>query len=85
LKKYERAWHEEIGDELKKGWVIHNIYASLTDKQLEDIFDMLNKPNVLSIIEKEGDLDFASNLSAPLLKEAPGLIKFAGKFLKAFL
>jgi geranylgeranyl reductase family protein len=83
LRRYDRAWRGELGSELKKGWLIHSAYSKLDDGKLENVYDIINKPGVIRIIEREGDLDFASSLSRPLLKEAPALIKFAGPLLKS--
>lgn len=85
LSLYENLWRTDIGGELNRGWVIHRAYSSLNDGQIEQLFDIFNKPNVKKIIEEKGDIDFASNLSRPLLKEAPALMKFAGPFLKSLL
>jgi geranylgeranyl reductase family protein len=82
LSEYHSAWTSGIGAELDRAMMMHRIYSSLDDKQLEDIFRMMQNPEILEIINAVGDIDYPSKLAWTLLRKEPGLLKYAGKFLK---
>jgi flavin-dependent dehydrogenase len=82
LSGYHEGWTRDIGDELEKALAMHRIYSSLDDRQLEDIFGMMLNPEIQDIINRVGDIDYPSRLGWMLLRKEPGLLKYAGKFLK---
>ena len=82
LKAYQDRWTADIGKELSTAYRIHRIYASLTDSELNGIFAVLDKKEVLDTIERYGDVDYPSKLVLPLLKAEPHLMKFGGKLLR---
>jgi digeranylgeranylglycerophospholipid reductase len=82
LASYDAAWRSEIGDELEKAMMMHRIFSSLDDAQLDDVFRMLSNPDILETINRVGDIDFPSKLGWLLLKNEPGFLKYTGKFLK---
>lgn len=82
LSGYQDAWTAEIGDELDKAMMMHRIFSSLDDHQLEDIFKMLSNREIIETINQVGDIDYPSRLGWMLLRKEPGFLKYAGKFLK---
>jgi hypothetical protein len=82
LRAYDDSWRGEIGDELRKALMIHRVIAGLDDAQLEGIFGMLGKPEMLDAINRSGDIDYPSRLAWLLLRQEPGLLRYAGKFLR---
>jgi len=82
LKRYEDGWRSDIGKELERAYRIHRIYASLSDEDLNRIFELLDSDKVLGVIEKNGDIDYPSRLVMPLLKAEPRFMRFGGKLLK---
>ena len=82
LSRYQSAWMSDIGDELKKALMMHRVLASLDDSQLEEIFGMLKRKDIIETINESGDIDYPSRLGWMLLKKEPGFLKFAGKFIK---
>lgn len=82
LQAYHDAWRGDIGDELDKAMMMHRVYASLDDAQLDDVFAMLAKPDMLDIINRAGDIDYPSRLAWLLLRKEPGLLRYAGKVLR---
>lgn len=85
LRRYHRAWMKAIGKELRRDLAIHESYARLSDKQLEEIFRLVDDPAIINIIEQLGDIDFPSKVGWRLAREEPRLIKYAGKALRAML
>jgi hypothetical protein len=70
---------------LRKDLAIFESYASLKDKQFEDIFDLFDNPAMIALIEAYGDIDFPSKLGWRLLREEPRLLKYAGRALRPML
>lgn len=85
LHRYHKAWTKSIGKELRKDLAIHESFARLTDEQLEELFDLLGQPEILSLIERKGDIDFPSKVGWALLRKEPRLLKYTGKVLRAMI
>jgi len=83
MHRYHRAWTKTIGKELRKDLAIHESFARLTDEQFEELFELLDNPRIIEIIERMGDIDFPSKVGWALLREEPRLLKYAGKALRA--
>ncbi len=84
LSRYDDSWQDELGNEISKGLWLRKIFKTLTDKQLNDLIDVLNNDRVKQVLEGKGDIDYPSTLAKPVLKTAPKLLKFAGPFIKGF-
>ncbi len=84
LKVYQDGWKGDIGKELERAYRIHRIYASLSDGELNRIFELLDSERVLKTIEKYGDIDYPSRLVMPLLRAEPAFMRFGGKILRGF-
>jgi digeranylgeranylglycerophospholipid reductase len=85
LRRYHRAWTGSIGKELRKDLAIHESFARLKDAQIEEIFDILDNPNILRLIQELGDIDFPSKVGWALLRQEPRLLKYLGKALRAMV
>lgn len=85
LHRYHKAWTGSMGKELRKDLAIHDSFSRLTDAQVEEIFDILDNPEVLRIIQEMGDIDFPSKVGWALLREEPRLLKYLGKALRAMV
>jgi len=85
LRNYHRAWTKSIGKELRKDLAIHESFARLTDDQFEELFELLDNPAILELIERRADIDFPSKIGWALVKEEPRLLKYMGKALRAMI
>jgi geranylgeranyl reductase family protein len=85
LKPYQNLLKERIGGELSKGYHLRRAFLSLNDDQLAEIISILGESKVKSVLEKTGDLDYASLAAFSVLKAQPKLIKFAPLLLKPFI
>ena len=83
LKEYEKRWKGELGRELRMGRMVRRAFVNVTDAQMDELVRMLDRPELLSLISERGDLDFPSKLAKLLFRQAPGLLKFAGPFIKS--
>ena len=71
---YERKWRGEIGKELKLHLMIHNFLRKLSDKNKDRLFLLLRGNEHL--LEKNGDMDFASKTLVALAKSPKFLMRF---------
>jgi geranylgeranyl reductase family protein len=85
MRKYHKAWIRSVGKELRRDLAILESFATLKDRQMEDIFDLFNTPAMIDLIESYGDIDFPSKLGWRLLREEPRLLKYVGKALRPML
>jgi geranylgeranyl reductase family protein len=83
LREYERRWKAELGRELAVGRRVRRAFVNVTDGQMDELVRMLDRPRLLELISDRGDLDFPSKLAKLLFRQAPGLLKFAGPFVKS--
>ncbi|MFO8109710.1 MAG: NAD(P)/FAD-dependent oxidoreductase [Thermoplasmata archaeon] len=82
LYTYHEAWQKNIGVEISKGLWMRRIFKDLTDRQLNDLINILNNERVIKVIRERGDIDYPSALAGPVFKSAPKLLKFAGPIIK---
>ena len=83
LSSYEKKWKGELGRELSIGRRIRKSYNHVTDGQMDQIVEMLDRPKLLALISARGDIDTPSELAKLLFRQAPGLLKFAGPLIKS--
>jgi geranylgeranyl reductase family protein len=77
LKEYQRLWHKEIGREIWIGMLLRKAFLKLTDKDLEEIFNLLDSKELLKTISMFGDIDYPSKIGLKLILKQPKLLKFA--------
>ncbi|MCL2142011.1 MAG: NAD(P)/FAD-dependent oxidoreductase, partial [Methanimicrococcus sp.] len=84
---YEKRWKKELGRELDIGMAAHAYRMKLEDKEMNDIFETLNDPEILSLITEHGDMDHPSVLIRKLMlsKHSLKMMKLAGTFFKTVL
>ncbi len=68
LSRYETKWKKAIGNEIKFGEYFHNIYSSLDDKFVEELFEASKKDNLLDHIAQNGKFDWHLNTISKILK-----------------
>ncbi len=83
LSRYHRNWKKAIGKELKRGLHIHRLVRELSDKQIEQIFTLLDNEDILEMVSQRGDITFPSDIGWHLLRKEPKFAKFLTPSLKA--
>jgi len=58
LAKYEREWKRKLGRELKIGYWARKLYESLSDTQIDRIFDIIRSNGIDEALLNEDDLSF---------------------------
>lgn len=85
LSAYQDAWETDVGRELRIGWKLRKAFLTLDDDEMDELFGILRDPEVRETVEEWGDIDHQSRVAKALIKQAPGLFKFAGAALKGAL
>jgi len=68
LFEYEKRWKKEMGRELSRGYWIRKIFTGLSDKDLDKVFNIIDREDMRSILDHI-DLDNPSNVAFPMLKK----------------
>ena len=76
LREYQKRWEKDIGRELKLDWLIRKAFLKLDDKKFEKIFRLLDDPEIISTINRYGDIDHPSRIAFKLIKKFPRLLRF---------
>jgi flavin-dependent dehydrogenase len=76
LSAYHERWMADIGRELRVGAMLRKAFMNLRDDEAEALFELLDTPERLAIINQLGDIDHPSKLAAKLLREVPGLLRY---------
>jgi len=87
MAEYEKRWKKELGRELEIGMRAHAYRMNLTDKEMDELFDELNDPEILEMITEYGDMDHPSVLIRKLMlsKHSLKMMKLVGTFIKTIL
>ncbi|MDP3103434.1 MAG: NAD(P)/FAD-dependent oxidoreductase [Candidatus Methanoperedens sp.] len=84
IEEYEKRWRSAVGRELALGMVIHKSLGKLTDENLNEFIEFLNRPGMSERITEYGDMDHPSVLLKELLRGADKmrLVKLLGVAFK---
>jgi digeranylgeranylglycerophospholipid reductase len=84
LYSYQKEWQATVGKEIRNGMYLRKIYSKMDRNEIKKILSALNDKKLISIIEKEGDIDHPSSLARSLVKSSPKLLVFA-RYLSGLL
>jgi geranylgeranyl reductase family protein len=82
LKVYQKKAKRKIGSELRNTLILRRVYMGVTNDQIEEGFDILNDPELIEYISKNGDIDYPFRLGKKILKKMPRFFRFVGPFLR---
>lgn len=68
LKEYERRWRKLFARELNFGMFAHQVLCSLNDDDLNRLFVATDRPAILELLSRHGDIDYPSRAAKALLK-----------------
>ncbi|NIS82969.1 MAG: geranylgeranyl reductase family protein [Anaerolineales bacterium] len=68
LHRYEQAWLQEEGEELRYNHWLRSIYNRMNDAEIDHLVALCDRPWARTLIRRLGDVDFASRLFKPLHK-----------------
>lgn len=84
LSSYESAWSADFGKELDFGYRFLEMRQNITEKDIHDICQALNTPEMKRLIVDHGDMDRPTELMLRLLKN-PTIFRMAGRVAKSEL
>jgi len=58
LIRYEREWQQLLGRELRTGYWARKLFEKLSDRQIDNIFDIVKRNGINEALLKENDLSF---------------------------
>jgi geranylgeranyl reductase family protein len=71
LAEYENLWKKAIQREIQIGYRARKIYAKLSDRQIEKMFQIAAGDGIIPLIREKGNFDLHSELLLILLKRMP--------------
>lgn len=81
---YEDVWKEKYFEELKLAYKLRMLYERMDEKDLNDLYDLFQKEEVLRVVEKHGDMDFYSGMTKRLMTNRE-VLKFGLSFFARHL
>jgi digeranylgeranylglycerophospholipid reductase len=63
LARYERAWRKRLGGELRTGYRFRRLYERLNDRQIERLFEIVEKRGIDAALLKAVDFSFDRHAS----------------------
>lgn len=85
LDDYDSMWREGFGKELSKAFRIRKVFLRLSDRKLDKALRIFSEPEVKSLLENRGDIDYPASLSSAVLKHAPKLAQFSPQIIESLL
>ena len=86
LKVYQKMWKKEIFSNLRMMGLVRNYMNKLSDPDIDDLFNRLDKKNILADIEKYGDVDDQAAIVKKFMFTAklyPFYFKTSGRLIKS--
>ncbi len=83
LEAYEELWSMKVKPELNYALMIRKFLNRLTDKKMDKLWELLNKPEIKKLIEEHGDMDKPSKLIKEAVKN-PVLLSYLPYFRYLF-
>ena len=82
LAGYEQRWKADIGRELELGFHIFQMRQKISAREMNEMIQALNDPDIISTIVEYGDMDRPGMLVKKLLKK-PAFLALIGPLLKS--
>ncbi len=86
LKRYQKMWKNEIFSNLRMMGLVRNYMNKLSDPDVDDLFNRLDKKNILADMEKYGDVDNQAAIVKKFMFTAklyPFYFKTSGRLIKS--
>jgi len=81
LSKYQTKLLRHIGKELKRAWRLRKAFMHLPDTELDQLFSLLSKPEIIALINERGDIDYPGRIALDLIRTSPRALKYAIRYL----
>ncbi len=74
LSRYQKYWKSEIGRELWLDGIVQRFFASLSDRGLKAVYNVLSSKSVKDTINEVGDIDYPSKLVLSVVARHPFIL-----------
>ncbi|MGA1866474.1 MAG: geranylgeranyl reductase family protein [Thermoplasmatota archaeon] len=81
LRMFHNSWLSGYGKELSRSRFFRKLISQVEDGEVEDVVKRLSDPELLKIINCEGDIDHPLRLALLLIRKEPSLLKMIPRFL----
>jgi geranylgeranyl reductase family protein len=81
LDGFRSLWLSGYGKELQRSRFFRKIISQVKDDEIEEVIERLSDPELLKIINEEGDIDHPLRLALLLIRKEPSLLKLIPRFL----
>jgi geranylgeranyl reductase family protein len=81
LEGFRTSWLTGYGKELDRSRFFRRIISQVKDDEVEEVVDRLSDPELMNIINEEGDIDHPLRLALLLIRKDPTLLKLIPRFL----
>lgn len=81
LSRYQKLLIREVGKELKRAWKLRKTFMHLPDEEIDQLFSLLAKPEIMKVINKSGDIDYPGKIALEIIRSSPGALKYALRYL----
>jgi geranylgeranyl reductase family protein len=68
LRRYDKTWKQEIGPELKAGLSLRQLFAELSDAQIDAMVELGTRDDIMSLVKRLAHFDWHRNLIQTSLK-----------------
>ncbi|HEV8360444.1 MAG TPA: NAD(P)/FAD-dependent oxidoreductase [Candidatus Thermoplasmatota archaeon] len=79
LRAYHERWTADVGRELRIGMRLRKAFMHLRDDEIEALFEELDDPEAMELINRLGDIDRPSRLAGQLLRRKPNLLRYTAR------
>jgi geranylgeranyl reductase family protein len=81
LELFRDRWGSGYGRELERSRFFRKIISQVEDEEVEEVVSRMSDPELMAIINEEGDIDHPLRLALLLIKKDPSLLKLVPRFL----
>ena len=71
LSEYERNWKQAIRREILIGYYARKLWSNLSDRQIENLFQLAKNDGVAPYIRNQGEFDWHSDFILKFMKKSP--------------
>ncbi|MBN1389879.1 MAG: NAD(P)/FAD-dependent oxidoreductase [Candidatus Thermoplasmatota archaeon] len=81
LELFRSSWLSGYGKELSRSRFFRKLISQVKDEEVEEVVKRLSDPELMEIINREGDIDHPLRLALLLIRKEPSLLKLIPRFL----
>lgn len=76
LSAYQRLWKKKLGLELWFDGLVQKLFSSLSDNTFDRLYSIISTPEITSVINRVGDIDYPSRVVLSVIARNPEIVKY---------